>query len=277
MLQGTIRYLQCHVELSFILHRIETFTVMMILRFAFILLFTALAACSSNPSQSDYETFPELDARELYESAMTSIKSGNYQSAIQRLEALDLRYPFGAYSQQSQLDLIFAYYKQGDTASALSTTDRFIRQNPRHVNVDYAYYMKGLVNFNSEVGFFQELFSAKLSQRDASSARQAFEDFSELTRRFPDSRYVPDARQRMIFLRNRLAEYEIHVARYYMENEAYLAAANRAKYIVEHYPRTPSVPNALDIMVTAYGILELKELASKAKQVLIENYPDFKS
>ncbi len=246
-------------------------------RIIILLLITTLTACSTTSEDSNYETFPELDARQLYETALTFLKNGNYQAAIRRLEALDLRYPFGAYSQQSQLDLIFAYYKQGNTPLALSTADRFIRQNPRHPNVDYAFYMKGLVNFTSEIGFFQELFSAKLSNRDASSARKAFEDFSELVRRYPESRYVPDARQRMIFLRNRLAEYEIHVAKYYMTREAYLSAANRAKYVVEHYPKTPSVAKALDIMVTAYEILELNELADKARQVLIHNYPDYKS
>ncbi len=250
---------------------------MTLLRMTLLLLFTALGACSSTSEKDSFQTFPELDARELYETASTSLKNGNYQAAIRRLEALDLRYPFGAYSQQSQLDLIFAYHKHGDTASALSTADRFIRQNPRHPNVDYAYYMKGVVNFVSEVGFFQEMFSAKLSQRDASRARQAFEDFSELVRRFPDSHYIADARQRMIFLRNRLAEYEIHVAKYYMTREAYLAAANRAKYVVEHYPKTPSVAKALDIMVTAYEILELSDLADKARQVLEYNYPDYQS
>lgn len=246
------------------------------LKITVILLFCALTACSSNPSSTEYETFPELDARELYESGLTSLKNGNYQAAIRRLEALDLRYPFGAYSQQAQLDLVFAYYKRGDTESALSTADRFIRQNPRHPHVDYAYYMKGLINFNSEIGFFQEFFAAKLSERDASNARLAFEDFAELMRRFPDSQFAPDARQRMIYLRNRLAEYEIHVARYYMSRDAFLAAANRAKYVVEHYPRTPSVANALTIMMTAYKILELDEQASSARKVLEHNYPDFK-
>jgi len=246
-------------------------------RIIILLLITTLAACSTTSEDSTYETFPELDARQLYETALASLKNGNYMAAIRRLEALDLRYPFGAYSQQSQLDLIFAYHKQGNAPLALSTADRFIRQNPRHPNVDYAYYMKGLINFSTEIGFFQELFSAKLSQRDASSARKAFEDFSELVRRYPDSKYVPDARQRMIFLRNRLAEYEIHVAKYYMTREAYLSAANRAKYVVEHYPRTPSVAKALDIMVTAYEILELNELAEKARLVLQHNYPDYKS
>lgn len=237
------------------------------------LLFLLLSACSSSPSENKFETFPELDARELYQEAQSSLKAGNYQGAVRRLEALDLRYPFGAYSQQSQLDLIFAYYKLGDSENALSTADRFIRQNPRHPNVDYAYYMRGLVKFNNETGFFENLFAADLSKRDASSAREAFENFSELMRRFPESKYAADARQRMIYLRNRLAEYEIHVAKFYMTREAYLAAANRAKYVVEHYPKTPAVKEALTIMVTAYDLLEMKDLAAQARRVLEFNYP----
>jgi outer membrane protein assembly factor BamD len=234
-----------------------------------------VASCASRPSQTEFETFPELDARELYESAHNSLKSGNYQSAINRLEALDLRYPFGAYSQQAQLDLIYAYFKNGNSENALQSAERFVRQNPRHQNVDYAYYMKGLINFSADIGYFQELMAAKLSERDAASARRAFEDFAELLRRFPESKYAADARQRMIYLRNRLADYELHVARYYMQREAYLAAANRAKYVVEHYPKTPAVANALNIMVTAYEILELDELAEKARVVLKTNYPDY--
>jgi len=249
---------------------------MQLSRIFVILLFSGLAACSSGPT-NEYQTYPELNARELYESALESMKTGNFGSAIRRLEALDLRYPFGAYSQQSQLDLIYAYYKRGDSESAISTADRFIRQNPRHANVDYAYYMKGLVNFNSEVGFFQEVFAAKLSERDASSARTAFEDFAELMRRYPESNYAADARQRMIFLRNRLADYEIHVARYYMTRDAYLAAANRAKYVVEHYPKTPAVADALNIMASAYDILELTDLAADARTVLKHNFPDYES
>ena len=232
-----------------------------------------VGACSTTGSDDEFNTFPELDARQLYDQAQNSLKMGNFQPAIRRLEALDLRYPFGAYSQQSQLDLIYAYYKVDDTENALSTADRFIRQNPRHPNVDYAYYMKGLVKFTNESGFFQSLFSAKLSERDATGAREAFEHFSELMRRFPESKYAVDARQRMIYLRNRLAEYEIHVARFYMGREAYLAAANRAKYVVEHFPKTPAVKDALTIMVTAYDLLELDELADKARQVLEYNYP----
>lgn len=232
-----------------------------------------IGACSTTGSDDEFNTFPELDARQLYDQAQNSLKMGNFQPAIRRLEALDLRYPFGAYSQQSQLDLIYAYYKTDDTENALDTADRFIRQNPRHPNVDYAYYMKGLVKFNNETGFFQSLFSAKLSERDATGARQAFEHFSELMRRFPESKYAVDARQRMIYLRNRLAEYELHVARFYLEREAYLAAANRAKYVVDHFPKTPAVKDALNIMVTAYDLLELDDLATQTRQVLEYNYP----
>jgi len=239
-----------------------------------ILLTLLMVGCSSNSSDEKFETFPELDARELYDSAQNSLKENNFAGAIRRLEALDLRYPFGAYSQQSQLDLVYAYYKKGDTENALSSADRFIRQNPRHPNVDYVYYMKGLVKFNNDVGFFQDMFSAGLSQRDASSAREAFESFSELMRRFPESKYANDSRQRMIYLRNRLAEYEVHVAKFYMTREAYLAAANRAKYVVEHFPKSPSVEDALMIMVTAYELLELNDLAAQAKQVLQHNYPN---
>lgn len=245
---------------------------MKFLRLLPVLMFTLLVGCSSTSSNEQFETYPELDARELYEAAQTSLKSGNFQGAVRRLEALDLRYPFGAYSQQSQMDLIYAYYKLDDTENALSTIDRFIRQNPRHPNVDYAYYMKGLVKFNNETSFFQNLFAADLHQRDASSAREAFEHFSELMRRFPESKYAADARQRMIYLRNRLAEYEVHVARFYMSREAYLAAANRAKYVVEHFPKTPAVKEALTIMVTAYDLLELKDLADQARRVLEHNY-----
>ncbi|MEL0035463.1 MAG: outer membrane protein assembly factor BamD [Gammaproteobacteria bacterium] len=231
-----------------------------------------LTACSTTSEQDKFETYPELDARELYQAAQTSLMAGNFTGAVRRLEALDLRYPFGAYSQQSQLDLIYAYHKLGDTENALTTIDRFIRQNPRHPNVDYAYYMKGLVKFNDETSFLENLFAADLSQRDASSAREAFEHFSELMRRFPESKYAADARQRMIYLRNRLAEYEIHVARFYMSREAYLAAANRAKYVVEHFPQTPAVKDALSIMITAYDLLEMSDLAEQTRKVLQHNY-----
>ncbi|WP_144395506.1 outer membrane protein assembly factor BamD [Pleionea sediminis] len=232
-----------------------------------------LFACAS--TQEEVEVPLADDAFKLYERSQASIKAGNYQTAIRTLEQLDSLYPFGPYSHQAQLSLIYAYYKSRNSASAIAAAERFIRQNPNHENVDYAYYMKGLINFTSEVGFFKELLSADLSQRDASTARQAFSDFAELLRKYPSSKYAKDAQQRMIFLRNRLARYELHVAQYYMKRNAYIAAANRAQYVVENYPKTDSVPDALLVMATAYDILELKDLSDKAKNLLKLNYPEY--
>ncbi|PWK44446.1 outer membrane protein assembly factor BamD [Pleionea mediterranea] len=244
-------------------------------RVLFCVLLSGLLISCASTSTDDVEVPLADDAFKLYEKSQTSMKAGNYQSAIQHLEQLDSLYPFGPYSHQAQTSLIYAYYMARDSASAISAAERFIRQNPNHDNVDYAYYMKGLTNFTAEVGFFKELLSADLSQRDASTARQAFSDFAELLRKYPNSSYAKDAQKRMIFLRNRLASYELHVARYYMERSAYIAAANRAQYIVENYPKTTAIPDALVVMATAYDLLNLSELSEKAKNVLKLNYPEY--
>ena len=242
---------------------------------SFIILITLLAACSS--SDKDVTGAGKMNnAFKLFEKAQLSMHSGNYRSAVEYLERLDGLYPFGAYSHQAQLNLIFSYYKLSDYASGVSAAERFIRQNPRHKDLDYAYYMKGLINFSTETGFGKELFSAPLSERDAGTARQSFDDFAELIRLFSNSKYAKDAQKRMIYLRNRLADYELHVANYYMQREAYLAAANRAKYVVDHYPKTPAVPKALEMMVITYNLLELPELAENSRRVLLLNYPDYK-
>jgi len=241
-----------------------------------ILLITVLAACSSTPDEITGAAKIN-NAFKLFEKAQYSMYSGNYRSAVEYLERLDSLYPFGAYSHQAQLNLIYSYYKLSDYETGIASAERFIRQNPRHKDLDYAYYMKGLINFSTETGFGKELFSAPISERDAGAARQAFDDFAELIRLYPNSRYAKDAQQRMIFLRNRLAEYELHVANYYLQRTAYLAAANRAKYVVDHYPRTPAVPHALEMMVTAYNLLDLPDLAENSRRVLLLNYPNHKS
>jgi outer membrane protein assembly factor BamD len=233
-----------------------------------------LTSCATN-DVDQLSSGRGLSAKELYDKAMSNISSNNYKQAVQRLENLDSRFPFGVYAEQAQLSLIYAYYKNRDSASAISQADRFIRQHPKHAFVDYAYYMKGMVNFSAEIGFFQEAFSAKLEERDAATARQSFRDFSELVKRFPASTYANDARKRMIYLRNRLARYEIHVARYYMQRKAYLAAANRAKYVIEHFPKSASNADALAIMVNAYDILGLATLAEKSRRTLLLNYPGY--
>jgi outer membrane protein assembly factor BamD len=242
--------------------------------FSALIIIAALSACQSNRATTT-EAQRINNAFKLYERAQYSMLSGNFRTAVEYLERLDSLYPFGAYSHQAQLDLVYSYYKLSDFASGIAAADRFIRQNPRHKDLEYAYYMKGLINFSSETGISKDLFSAPISQRDASTARQAFDDFAELIRRFPNSKYAKDAQQRMVYLRNRLAEYELHVANYYMKREAYQAAAARARYVVDHYPKTPSVPYALQMMVVAYDLLQLPELSENSRRVLLLNYPNF--
>jgi outer membrane protein assembly factor BamD len=214
------------------------------------------------------------NAAQLYEDAKKYMDNKSWPRAIQGYRILQTRYPFGRYTEQSMLDLAYAQFKGGDSESAVSTLDRFIRTYPTHPNVDYAYYLKGLVNYQQNLGFLQRLLPARVRDRDQSSARDAFLDFSELLRRFPDSRYVPDARQRMVFLRNNLAAYEILVAEYYLEHKAYIAAVNRARYVLEVYPNTPETVEALVVLHKAYTELELPQLADSSWAILELNYPD---
>jgi outer membrane protein assembly factor BamD len=237
--------------------------------------FTLIVAGCSSKSPQELNNFPELSAQQLYQEAKTSLRNENFRSAAERLEALNARYPFGPFAQQSQLDLMFAYYKLNNKEKADAVAERFIRQNPNHVELDYAYYMKGLINFEQNPSFPANVITADVGKRDVSQLRQSFDNFSELLRRFPKSDYAADAQQRMIYIRNKLAEYELHVARYYMRRDTYLAAANRAQYIVEHFPNTESVPYALELMKRAYEILELPDLAENARRILLLNYPEF--
>ncbi len=215
-------------------------------------------------------------AFKLYEKAQQSMQKENYITAVTHLEQLNNLYPFGAYSHEAQLNLIYAYYKLGKYPSASASADRFIRQNPRHKNLDYAYYMKGLVNFSAETSASKTMFSAPQSERDMSTTRQSFNDFAELIRLFPDSKYARDAKKRMIYLRDQLAKYELYVANYYLKREAHQAALSRAQYIVDHYPTTNSVPYALQMIVVTYDLLGLPDLAERSRRVLLLNYPNFK-
>jgi outer membrane protein assembly factor BamD len=216
----------------------------------------------------------ELSAEELYQTGITALNNSNWGRAIGAYKALQTRYPFGRYTEQSMVDLSYAFYKAGEPENALSTLDRFIRTYPAHPNVDYAYYLKGLVNYSQNQGFLERLMPDRVRDRDQSMARDAFMDFNELIRRFPESRYVPDARQRMVFLRNNLAAYEIGVAQYYLRRKAYIAAVNRARYALETYPNTPQLSEALIVLVKAYDKLKLPELAEGSMAVLALNYPD---
>lgn len=213
-------------------------------------------------------------ASEMYDTAKKYLVQQNWGRAIQTYQGLATRYPFGRYTEQAQLELAYAYHKGGNPEAALSTADRFIRTYPSHPNVDYAYYIRGLTNYDQRIGFMERMMPSRARDRDQTAARESFRDFDELIRRFPDSRYGPDARQRMVFLRNNLSFYELDVARYYLRRKAYVASANRARFAIENYPGSPELGNALEILHISYTEMGLPELADDTMKTLVLNYPD---
>ena len=230
-----------------------------------------LVGCSLLPEQID-ET-RGWSVQQLYSEAKDSMSSGNYKTAIEYLDKIQARYPFGRYAQQAQIDTIYCQYKDNEPDAAIAAADRFIKANPRHPYVDYAYYMKGLANFNRSNSLLERLAPTDRSRTDTNTARQAYSDFAELTRKFPDSKYAEDARQRMLFLHNSLAAYEVNVADFYLRRGAYVAALNRATYVLETYVRTPATEDALSIMIQAYIKMGMPQLANDSLRVLERNYP----
>ncbi len=230
-----------------------------------------LAGCGLLPEKID-ET-RGWSAQRLYSEARESMGEGNYQTALEYLDKIQARYPFGRYAQQAQLDTIFIQYRDNEPDAAIAAADRFIKANPRHPYVDYAYYMKGLVNFNRSNTLLDRLAPVDRAKTDTGTARQSYNDFSELTQKFPNSKYAEDARQRMLFLHNSLAVYEVNVADHYLRRGAYVAAVNRAKYVLETYARTPATADALSIMTQAYVKMGMPQLAADSLRVLERNYP----
>lgn len=228
---------------------------------------TLLAGCASR----DAETLPE---EEYYEQARQSMNSGNFESAQNNLESLETYYPFGRYAEQAQLDLIFARYQNLDLQGARSAADRFLRLNPQSENADYALYMRGVASYNMDLGLAARYFPIAVEGRDPGEQRQAFDDFRQLVNRYPNSEYAPDARQRMIAIRNRLAGAELEAAQYYIKRQAYIAALNRARTVVEDFNRTPAVEEALVIMAEMYSRLRLDEEKKDTVRVLAHNFPD---
>lgn len=228
---------------------------------------TLLAGCASR----DAETLPE---EEYYEQARQSMNSGNFESAQNNLESLETYYPFGRYAEQAQLDLIFARYQNLDLQGARSAADRFLRLNPQSENADYALYMRGVASYNMDLGLAARYFPIAVEGRDPGEQRQAFDDFRQLVNRYPNSEYAPDARQRMIAIRNRLAGAELEAAQYYIKRQAYIAALNRARTVVEDFNRTPAVEEALVIMAEMYSRLRLDEEKKDTVRVLTHNFPD---
>ena len=238
------------------------------------LLVALVAGCGLLPEQID-ET-KDWSASKLYSAAKAELAEGNYERAVQFFEKLESRYPYGPYAQQSQLEVAYAYYKDNQPAAAIAACDRFIKLHPNHPNVDYAYYLKGLANFNEDLGFMHIISRQDLSERDPKAAREAFESFEELVKRFPQSRYFEDARKRMAYLVNALASHEVHVASYYLKRGAYVAAANRAQSALLTYPQAPANEEGLLIMVKSYDALGLTDLRDDAQRVMTKNFPNSK-
>lgn len=233
-----------------------------------LLLVALLGGCASN------DKTPQLSERQFYQEAQEAIESNNMVLAIDRLQGLESRYPFGRYAAQAKLDLIYAHYRALDYEAAAAVAERFINTYPDHAQLDYAYYMKGLASFSVDRGLLERFIPSDFTERDMGPARESFEDFNRLLNRFPNSVYAADARQRMVYLRNLMAAYELKAADFYMRRGAYVAAANRGRYVVENFDTSPAVPDGLAVMAKAYAELGLEDLKASAVAVLRNNYPD---
>ena len=232
-----------------------------------LLLLLMIQACST------FQSDPTKDwtAKDFYDEADEALYSNDFETAIKHLETLEARYPFDPYAKQAQLNIAYSYYKFDEPDAAISAADRFLRLHPRDPNIDYVYYLKGMVNFKRGTGLLDNWFKRDKAEHDTETLHNSFNDFATLVRRYPDSKYAGDAYQRMVFLRNELAQHEIDVAEYYLSRKAWLGAANRAKTVIERYENSTSRNRALEIMVTAYTELGLDNLATDAQRILDMN------
>lgn len=238
--------------------------------FFLISLILMLAACAKN--DEDKNPYKEMSATQLHAAAQKSLKKKEYATAAKQLEAMETMYPFSDYTEQSQLDLIYAYYENEEYPSAAATAERFIHLYPRAKHVDYAYYMKGLANFQQTRGVFAKMLPMDESWRDPGTQTQAFLDFSIFIQKFPDSKYKANALQRMIYLRNMFAQHELNVSRFYFKRKMYVAAIERASHLVKNYPQAPSAQKALVIMYKANQALGLNQAADDAMKVYQATY-----
>lgn len=244
-----------------------------ILKLTACILALSLSACSVFQGEQIDET-RTWSASKLYAEARDELQSSNFDKSIELFEKLESRYPFGVYAQQAQMEVAYAHYRQGDNAQALAAVERFIKLHPNHPNVDYMYYLRGLINFNDRVSLFNFLSKQDLSERDPKAAREAFDSFKQLVERFPNSIYAADSNARLNYLINALAQYEVHVANYYYRRGAYLAAANRAQFAVANYREAPAIEEALLIMVRSYDALGMPQLRDDANRVFTKNFPN---
>lgn len=232
------------------------------------ILIISLSACASD------EQLAGSTEEFIYNEAVDALRNNQFDTSIANFQQLEALFPFGQYAAQAQIELVYAYYRAGEAESSRAAADRFIRLYPDDENIDYAYYMKGLAFYTEDASILGRFLPTDPSKRDPGNARESFTDFAQLVTRFPNSPYAADARARMIYLRNLLAEYEIHVAEFYIERQAFLSALNRARYVVENYQESPAVPRAMEIMTEMYLRLGLNDLADSSLSILRANYPE---
>ena len=246
---------------------------MSIARYSLAVIFgVLLASCGLLPEAQDETRV--WSAQKLYTEAKSELNNRNYETAIKYYQKLESRYPYGRFAQQAQIEIAYAYYKDGELAQATAATERFIKLHPNHPNVDDAYYLKGLISFNDDLGWLGYFSGQDLSERDSKAARDSFDAFKDLVTRYPESRYTPDAIERMNYLVNAMAASEIHVARYYVRRGAYVAAANRVQFSLKTYPTAPANEEGLVILVSAYDAMGMKDLRDDAERVLMKNFPN---
>ncbi|HEX2829506.1 MAG TPA: outer membrane protein assembly factor BamD [Burkholderiales bacterium] len=231
-----------------------------------------LGACAQ--FKSDYDETKGWSAGKLYSEAKSNLNDRNFEQAIKYYQKLEARYPYGRFAQQAQIEVAYAHYKQGEPALAVAASDRFIKMHPNHPNVDYVYYLKGLANFNEDLGIMGFIGQQDMSERDPKAGVESFDAFKELVARYPESKYTPDAIERMKYLVNSLGAHEIHVARYYMKRGAYVAAVNRIQYALKTYPTAPANEEGLVMLVQAYDKLGMTDLRNDAERVMKKNFPN---
>ena len=241
------------------------------------ILLLLLSGCSLFDGEEEDEFAGLSTEEQFYQRALGQLNGQNFRGSITTYQALESRFPFGRFAAQAQIEIVYAYYRNQDMEAARAAADRFIRLHPDNENVDYAYYMKGLASFEDGSGLFARFLPVDHTKRDPGRAQESFSDFAQLLALYPDSPYAADARSRMVYLRNNLAAYEIHVANYYLERLAYIAALRRGQYVVENFQGTPAVADGVAIMVEAYLRMGLSDLADTSLALLKENYPDHAS
>lgn len=242
---------------------------------AVLLLTTWLSGCSIFGAPTELDETKNWSAQRLFEEAEILMSKRDYEKAIKMFQSLETRYPHGKYAAQAELEISYAYFKRNDPASCIAAADRFIKLHPNHPSIDYAYYIKGLATFTQR-GIIEKFTHQGIDDRDPKSLRESFLSLKELVTRYPDSRYVKDAKLRMTYLANSLASNELHVARYYMKRKAYVAAVNRCKYVLENFPDSPSIEEALVISISAYDLMGMDDLKQDMLRVLQTNYPNSK-